>query len=220
MKKVISVGVFFLVSFFGFSQSTVVTISSGHGFNIVPDDAPETVTGSMYLDGAFTPARINEEQDVVILRYNAYKDEMEFQQGQDTYYLIKEDNVKIDFLNNKKTYNYLSYSDGSKQSQKGFLVELVNGKKSLYEKEAVAFIPSKPTTTGYEAPKPAEYKRSKEAFFIKVSDKVVNFPKNKKELLKMFPDNNSQISDYLKKNKVSFSKKEDLIGLTKFLNTL
>lgn len=226
MKKLV-IGIFCLIGFVGFSQSTVVTISSGHGFNMIPDDAPETTIGSMYFSSAYAPAKIDDNDEVVILRYNAYKDEMEFEQDGNTYYLIKSDNVRINFFHHNKVYQYTSFLDANKVAHRGFLIELlVNNEKtskeilSLYKRENITYIPARPTTTGYEASKSAEYKKSKDAFFIKKGDEIVAFPKNRRELRKMFPDKSSQISNFLKENNVSFSKEEDLITLTKFLNNL
>src|SRR5690554_7825958 len=103
MKKLV-IGIFCLIGFVGLSQHTVVTISSGHGFNMIPDDTPEVTLGSMYFNSTYAPAKIDDNDEVVILRYNAYNDEMEFEQNGDTYYLIKSDNVKINFFNHNKVY--------------------------------------------------------------------------------------------------------------------
>jgi len=219
MKRVF-ISIFSLIGFSAISQSTTVSISSGHGFNIIPDDTPATVSGTMYYDESFGQARIDEDAEVIFLRYNAFKDEMEFKQGADTYYLIKDDNTRVDFFNNKKLYQYLKYVDVDKTEKRGFLLEIVGGEKSLYKSEKIILIPERPTTTGYEISKPAEYKKIKENYYIKIREITTPFPKNKKELLKMFPNKNTEISDFLKKNKPSFSKETDLIELTKFLNKI
>jgi len=216
----IFVSTFSLIGFLALSQSTTVSISSGHGFNIIPDDTPTKVSGTMYYDESFGQARIDDGVEVIFLRYNAFKDEMEFKQGTETYYLIKDDNTRVDFFNNKKLYQYLKYVDVDKTEKRGFLLEIVGGEKSLYKSEKIVLIPERPTTTGYEVAKPAEYKKVKENYYIKIGEITSLFPKNKKELLKMFPNKNTEISDFLKKNKPSFSKETDLIELTKFLNSI
>jgi len=219
MKRIL-VSIFSLVGFWVLSQSTNISISSGHSFNIVPDDTPTTVIGTMYYDESFGQARIDNDAETLYLRYNAFKDEMEFKQGNDIYYLIKDDNTRVNFFNNKKLYQYLKHIDTDKKEKRSFLLELVGGEKSLYKSEKIDFIPERPTTTGYETPKPAEYKKSKGIYYIKTGEMVIPFPKNKKELLKLFSHKNEEISDFLKKNKPSFSKETDLIKLTEFLNTI
>jgi len=219
MKRIF-LSVFSLVGFLAISQSTTISISSGHGFTMIPDDTPATISGTMYYDESFSHARLDNDDEVIFLRYNAFKDEMEFKQANETYYLIKDDNTIINFFNNNKIYQYLKYVDTDKNEKRGFLLKLIDGEKSLYKSERIILIPERPTTTGYETSKPAEYKKSKEIFYIKVGEQTSVFPKNKKELLKMFPDKNKEISTFLKNNKLSFSKETDLIGLTKFLNTI
>jgi len=219
MKRIF-ISLFSLIGFLAISQNTSVSIGSGHSFNIMADDTPAVVSGTMYYNDSFSQARIDNSPEVVFLRYNAFRDEMEYKQGTDTYYLIKDDNIRVDFFNNKKLYQYLKYSDVDKTEKRGFLLEIVGGEKSLYKSEKISLIPERLTTTGYETPKPAEYRKTKENYYIKNGELTVAFPKNKKELLKMFPDKNTEISNFLKKNKPSFSKETDLIELTKFLNNI
>jgi len=217
--KSILVGLFSCIGFVALSQSTNISISSGHSFNIIPDDTPATVSGTMYYDESFMHAKIDDAEEVVFLRYNAFRDEMEFKQGNDTYYLVKDDNTIINFFNNNRIYQYLKYVDVDKVEKRGFLLRVVDGEKSLYKSEKIILIPERPSKTGYETPKPAEYKKSKEVFYIKIGEETKVFPKNKKELLETFPNQNKEISDFLKANRTSFSNESDLIKLTKFLNT-
>jgi len=218
MKSILLI-LFSWIGFFSLSQNTNVSISSGHSFNIIHDDTPATVSGTMYYNESFMQAKIDNDEEVVFLRYNAFRDEMEFKQGNDTYYLVKDDNTIVNFFNNNKVYQYLKYVDVDKVEKRGFLLKVVDGQKSMYKSEKIILIPERPSTTGYEIPKPAEYKKGKEIFYIKIEEKTIVFPKNKKELLKTFPNKNKEISDFLKANKISFSNESDLIKLTKFLNT-
>jgi len=219
MKRIF-IGIFSLIGFSVISQTTNISITSGHSFNMIADDTPVKVVGTMYYDESFSQARIDDGTEVVLLRYNALKDEMEFRQGSDMYYLIKDDYTKVDFFNNKKLYQYLKYTDIDKIEKRGFLLRLFDGEKSLYKSEKIILVPERPSTTGYEIAKPAEYKKTKENYYIKNGELTVIFPKNKKELLKMFPDKNKEISDFLKKKKPSFSKETDLIELIRFLNNI
>src|SRR5690606_17180681 len=103
----------------------------------------------------------------------------------------------------------------------GYLILLSeNEKVSLYKKEQIRFVPAKEATNSYDMGRPAEYKKADDAFFIELNGTIENFPKNRKELIRKFAHKEKEVSDFVKKNKISFSREADLIELTKFLNTL
>lgn len=221
MKKNVIGALCLLISSIAFSQTTVIASSSGHGFRINPEELPEKAMGSMYYSESFLPAKISGDEEILLLRYNAHKDEMEYEQGKDLYYLIKPDNIEVSFINSGKVYKYLSYED-AKGSARGFLVKLVDtgNTYSLYKREYISYIPAKDATNGYDRTRPAEFKKTDDTFYIGVNGKLETLPKNRRALLNRFSDNKDQISQYLKKNKVSFSNETDLIDLVSFLNTL
>lgn len=226
MKKVV-VGVFCFIVSFGFSQ-TMGNFDVGSRYindlgGRIGGRTDKSVQGSQYYDGveSFLPVKIDGyDNETPAFRYNAYRDEMEFQKEGQIYYALKKEGLRINFVRANKVYEVLNYTDKT-DIITGYLVVINEGDKvSLYVKEQIKYIAERESATGYDSSKPAEYKKVDDTFFIRIEDATVNFPKNKKELLKMFPDKNPQISDYLKKNKISFSKESDLIELTKFLNTL
>lgn len=183
------------------------------------DKGVEDVRGTQYFEEKYSKSKVSGYDDFAYLRYNAVQDEMEFEKGGDLYYIPKVQNMTVTF-SDQKTYEYLNFSDKGNELS-GYLVVLSKGDKyTVYKREQIKYISAKEATNSYDSGRPAEYKKADNTFFITAGEKAVNFPKNKKELLKMFPDQSTQISDYLKKNKVSFSKEVDLIDLTKFLNTL
>ena len=49
---------------------------------------------------------------------------------------------------------------------------------------------------------------------------IVEMPTKKKELLKMFPNKEKEIEEFLKSNKISFKDEKDLIVLVNYLDTL
>lgn len=180
----------------------------------------KSIEGSPYFTTTFLPATVTGYEGMFLLRYNAYKDEMEFQSEGKILFVIKSDSMEVNFTNSNKKYKYVLYNS-DKGNVKGFLVTISTGKKvSLFKREKVKLIPKVEAANSYASEVPAHYEFQRETFFIKKEDGIVIFPKNKKELIKMFPDKESQIVDFLKNNSVSFSKESDLVTLVTFLNSI
>src|SRR5690606_20438357 len=219
MKKVVLAFAVFIIPFIGHTQG-VVDFSYGGGQKLsfqTKKTERESISGSPYISEAYLPVKLSIlENENILVRYNAADDEMEFNKSGEVYYVPKSDDMKIKFLSSGKEYHYTPYNDKGELIN-GYLVLLAESEKiSLYKKEQIKLIPAKETTNGYDSPKPAEYKKVNDTFFLELNGSIDNFPKNKKELLRKFSKNETEISEYLKKNKTSFSREVDLVELTKF----
>lgn len=224
MKKTFYILFVFMISMSGFSQTTGGFDVNSRYFNDVGrragSSADKAIHGSPYYNEYYSSVTIEGYDDTPLLRYNAYQDEMEFKQDGQIYYLIKRVGLKIEFTNENKVYEVVNYLD-KKDHLMGYLIVLTQGANmSLYARENIKYIEERETTTGYDSHRPAEYKKINNAFFIKTGESIINFPRNRRELIRAFPDKRSQISDFLKKNRISFSKEEDLMQLVTFLNSL
>lgn len=204
----------------GYSQAFSTSVG-GVNFRVLKDDDSEKALGSMYVSNHFQPAKVNDEQEMVSLRYNAYRDEMEFRKDDAIYYLIKNHSTVVEFKHPDKTYVVASYFNKDNNLKSGYLEQLTkNVARTLYKKETITYRPAMGTITGYEKPKPAEFKRLADKYFINLGDKIVEMPESKKGVAKLFPGKEKEVGEYFKKNKVSFSNEADLINLVTFLSTL
>lgn len=211
------------VSFGCLSQSSQFDVNANTGFLFSANTSAsnkERVDGSPYIDDKFYPSQISGvTSSTPPMRYNAYKDELEFVHAGKTYYVTKMDGLKARLSN--KSYKFVTYSY-EKGSSDGYLVVLVNNaneKYSLYKKEKVILIPLYDSGSGYREAVPAHYKAENDKYFLGDADVIVTMPK-KKELLKMYPNQTAALENYIKEKKVSFSNEADLIELVKFMNTL
>jgi hypothetical protein len=225
MKKLV-VALTLLAVSFGYAQTRGGYDISSAGMGQVSDfgrkaNAKENVNGSPYFVETYLPVKLSSyENENILVRYNAADDEMEFNKNGQVFYVPKSDDLTIKFLNSGKEYHYTAYTDKGNATS-GYLVLLSeNTKVSLFKKEQIKFVPAKEAANSYDMGRPAEYKKTDDAFFLEYNGAIENFPKNKKELLRKFSQNEKEISDFLKQNKTSFSREADLIELTKFLNTL
>jgi hypothetical protein len=153
------------------------------------------------------------------IRYNTYKEEMEFMLENKLYYLDKNENCELTI--NNVTYKYFKNFDS--KDNDGYFVVLTKSKDSkyiLYKKEKVKFVPAYTPGSSYGEEKPAKYVVDKSKYFIKMQDSLTAFPEKKSELIKLFPNNKEAIELYLKENKVKFNEEPSLLLLMNFLNTL
>src|SRR5690554_3968976 len=231
MKKTITIlcTLFVAISFSQYRQGYEDTMSGAiYFFNDTAKKGSDQpfVKGTPYLTEFYKEAEITGYENVNIpaLRYNAFKDEMEFERAGEIYYVPKKIGMVV-FLNNlgnKEVYKNLRYLDGNHQNA-GFLIEVFNedGEYSLYKKESVKYVESKDAFTSYVSERPAEFVRNKSEFYL-VDNNLLGkkIPSRRKELLNLFPDDQDEILEFIKTNKISISKETDLIELVKYLNTL
>lgn len=186
----------------------------------VLDDPTVTIEGSQYINNQFLPSSIScLSVDTPPMRYNAYKEEMEFLLEDKLYYVKKNDTCVITLFNN----SYKHFENYNKEKNSGYLLilsKLNNPKYILYKKEKVILIPEYIPSSSYGEEKPATYAIDKPTYFISMQDKLVEFPKKKSELLLLFPNNKQGIETFLKDKKIAFNEETKLIELVDFLNTL
>lgn len=184
------------------------------------DDTTNKIEGSQYIDEQFHPSSFSCLSEVTPpIRYNVYKEEMEFIFEGKLYYLNKNENCEITLSNN--TYKYIINYDNKKSN--GYLVILNNSKDLkyiLYKKEKVKYIPKYIPSSTYADERPPKYVIEKSKYFIKIQDSLIEFPEKKSELLKIFPNFKDSIESFLKEKKIKFREESSLLELMIFLNTL
>lgn len=149
------------------------------------------------------------------LNYNAYTDEIEFIINENTYTVSNCQDIHKVLLNNEVLL-FHDFKDNN-SIKKGFLIEIINNQISLYKRESIKYSPPKETHDTYKKNKPAEFKKSKSKYYISILDKPAFLVKNKKNLIQEFVSN-SELKNYIKKEKINLNSEKDLIKLIYFLN--
>lgn len=186
------------------------------------DETTNKIEGSQYIDEQFYPSTFSCLSEVTPpIRYNVYKEEMEFIFEGKLYYLNKNkiENCEITLYNN--TYKYIINYDNKESN--GYLVILNKSKDLkyiLYKKEKVKYVPKYIPSSTYADERPAKYVIEKSKYFIKIQDSLIEFPEKTSELLKLFPNFKDSIEYFLKEKKVKFIEESSLLELMNFLNTL
>ena len=217
---------FFLLFCFQSALSQNNAFSTNYANWIISTGANSTdiksnnIDGTEYIDKNFYSSTFSCISEVTPpIRYNTYKEEMEFVLDGKLYYLNK--NKDCELTINNKTYQY--FIDYDKKENNGYLIIINKSKNSkylLYKKEKVKFIPPYIPSSPYAEEKPAKYVVEKSKFFIKIQDSLTVFPEKKSDLLKLFPTSKDAIELFLNENKIKFNEESSLLVLINFLNTL
>lgn len=194
-------------------------ISSGEYNNTISE---KDIQGSPYLNDDFiigTVYTIDKFQyNDIPLRYNIFNDNVEFKTPGNKILAIAapETIEKITF--GDYTMEYIAYVNVKKE-RNGYMLLITKGKASLYIKPEVTYL--KPSEAkAYEDPKPAKFERNSDAYFIRIDSETARRINKKKDLLETFPDYQSEIETFIKKNKTSANKTDDLKLLVDFYNSL
>lgn len=174
----------------------------------------DEIQGTPYFDNKFSEAKVAENYENTSVRYNSYKDEIEFQKGNIIQVLPKDSKfARIEIISSKHTIVLL---DNEKDSN-GYFFELVNGKNSLYKKLATKFIDIVPAANSYAAERPASFRKLDPIFYLKTEKGIIKI-KNQKSIIEGIPNSKDKLETFTKSNKIKFDKEEDLIKLINFLN--
>lgn len=175
----------------------------------------EDIAGSPYYNKDFAIAKIADNYEQVPVRYNSYKDEIEFKKNNEVQVLPKSSVfTRIEIPSSKQTIVLFETFD----ELSGYFFELVNGKISLYKKIKTKFVDVVPAANGYATERPANFRNLDPVYYIKTEKGFIKKPKNQKEIIAEFPDKKDALTAFFKSNKIKFDKDEDLIKLVTFLN--
>lgn len=186
------------------------------------ENKKKNIAGTPFEDEKYMPARISGVNEVAMIRYNAYADQIEVEVEGATYNLPKKDEYnEIVFVGSNKTISLKSYSDSKGVNTYGYLYEIASGKKSkVYLKKIVILTPEKEPISSYDSYVPAKYNSGNDEYYFELNGQIKFMPKGKKDLIALFPNKKSEIQSFLKQNKISFKEESDIIKLSEFLGSL
>lgn len=177
----------------------------------------KNIIGSIYINPEFSTAKISKQESNFQLRYDAYNDEMELKTLDDNRYLLKKPELEVAFSKTSKTYRVFSNDNNN-----CFFVVLLKGDEiSLLSKETITFNEESKPETGYDTYSPPTLKRNQDIIYIGYKNNTAyELPSNKKEIIALFSSKSKDIKDFAKINNLNFNKKEDLIKIFEYYNTL
>lgn len=193
--------------------------------NRVIDYKDNSIAGSPYVDTKFFVADIEGVEGSVMMRYNAHKDEFEVKKrdadnDDELFSLPKEDKYNTIFPKFSNTIIKLKeYKDLNDNHVRGYLYLLAESNGyGLYKRHKVLLTKER-EGNGYEGYQPPKFVQGNTEYYLdNPASEIVPFPKNKKELITMFPDKKAQIDKFLKDYKIKFNKEEDQIKIIEMLS--
>ena len=214
-----------LISSVAFAQQpTYVNASGGINPRYATEKKAESqaAQGSQYYIETFNPAKIDDSNEVNLVRYNAYTDELEMKVNDEILVLQPKDNQIIKLVNNTASYEYVAYTDKENITQQHYLVLVSdNPNLKIYKKERITLIPEQQPTGGYQKYKAPMYKKLDPEYYIKMNDgQVVYMSDKKKDVIGLIPGKESALKDFIKENRISTSDDEDLKKLGNYMSTL
>ena len=172
-----------------------------------------------YVSGLLVD-ELNNKKTKVYLRYNIYNDQIEMKT--DIYHpaeaVLRE--ADISCVMNGLSYHFLTFTNDRGSKIDGYLVLLFKGKNySLYKRLTSKFTPKEEEIdNSYRKAKKASFSL-KVSYYIKQGNNISYLPYKKKKLLKNYPELNKNLKTYINKTHPNLKKKDDLIGLVRYLDT-
>ena len=224
MKNSNSIWLYLLILLSGFSS-----ISQIDGDKLIHyretifemDLRSKDLVGSVYNSKEFLPARLNEDKVIYSMNYNAFQDQMVVKKDGNLFFLRKDYDFMVTFLNTEKKYRVFDYQEGG-QKMTSFFVVLFQGEKiSLLLKEKIKYYSEKKAKSGYDKYQPPKLKREKDKFFLGYKNNTTKeLPKKKKDILNLFTSKSTDIESYVKRNNLGFKSKEDLTKIFTYYHAL
>jgi hypothetical protein len=201
-------------------QAQNIMLQAPPGYNyIYVDNFPRNLEGSPYVnDWQLSDIFLKNGNTIsnIKVKYNAFTSQMLYQYNNNIYVIGAPDSIsKIKFPNN--IFEYKQYTKG-KQSEKGFFEVIIKGKLGLLNKYEYKILES-----NYNVALNVGNKNDrlviKEQLCLELGEQIVIL--NKKSVLsELLKDKYKEVSDYMKKEGLSYKNKEDMIKVVTFYNQL
>lgn len=182
--------------------------------------APANVKGTPYLEETYADGVIvfANDQRTAPVRYNAYKDLIEYKQ--DGIARVLDPTTAIKKVQLDKTTFVVEKYEANGKPVFGYFELLDSGVVKLYSRKVVKYLPPMKGRALDGSDQPAEFKRVADVFYYKIGDGTLQEVKNIKSMIAGFPDKQEELSQFAKKEKISPRKEDELIQLVKYYNTL
>ena len=172
--------------------------------------------GNPYLNKEFSDGIvfINDTNLInVPLRYNIYKDEIEYRHENINYILSKQQVIKK-IVFGDKTFVYIPYFNNG-----GYFEQIVKGKCQLLKKYEVK-LESEQVNLIAGTVKPETLSRKSDVYYFALNDSITYKIWNLQSVIKTFENENVEIKTFLKEKKIKNIKPENLIKIVEYYNSI
>ena len=169
----------------------------------------------MYASVDYLAAMVDDINESFFLRYNIYRDEMEFLKNGKTLYLKKNEKRKIIFSKSQENFRLFKLNNKLRY----FTVHNI-GDNLLLSRKIVEYQEAKLAASSYQKDKPADFKMKENKIYIRFNQTLVEVPKRKNKFNTIFGPQSSAIKKYVKNNKLNIKNIEDLKTIVQYYNKL
>lgn len=180
----------------------------------------ENIEGTPYLSETFAQGEVffDKGRRALPVRYNIYDDWIEYQQNNQTYILDADARIKKVRFDD---YTFIVEKYESKgKIKRGYFTLLDSGKVMLFSKKIVTYRERQDAKALESASTPAKYSRASDVYFYKIGNGELQKVDNIKNLVASFPDKQEELNRFVKKEKISPRKEEELRKLVRYYNSL
>ncbi len=175
------------------------------------------IEGSPYYNDDFVKGLVllkdSSFYEDVLLRYNAFDDELEVSFREQIFQIPSKDQMIFAVIGND-TLKSVKYLSGNRERWANFYL-LASGELTLYAKRSKGF-KEKEEPKGYQDAQPAKYVNKSDEYYWAKEGETLSLISNKKELITYLPEIDAK--NYMKKEKLSLRKEQDLIQLVDYYN--
>lgn len=240
MKKSTAL-LFLLITQFGFTQpaegaaTNAPRMSDSRLFDAMsdlrnrknrPGTPPQNIKGSYFFEARFQPAEViyfgEKLKGNILLRYNAYNDELEIGKTpdqKDTEEILLK-SAKVEATIAGERYRLLSHKPKEDAfPEMGYFVILSDGPAyRLFLKRKKVFMDAVEARTGLERSFPARFIDQSDYFYQVGDATLLPLKKSKSGLRKVFSGKERELKNLLKNEKLKTSDTEDLLRIFEFFN--
>ncbi len=184
------------------------------GVNTLPPD----LEGSPYLKESFQQGMVhieNKEPYAVLLRYNAYQDEMQIQDGNGITSLFPRDYIWVEL--GGETFRIVDYQTKSGIS-KGYFIELNQGSTRLLKRYEKVFREAEAASSSYTQAKPPRFDDRTSYYLIGDSSPAREISLRKKDILEFLDSEKAE--SYIKEKKLKLKSEQEVVEFLNVFNAL
>ncbi len=197
---------------------TMVRFSKGLTFE--HQKSYSNIEGTPYMSEDFKPGEVYTKDSILYegpLRYNIYEDEIEFKANDKIYWIAKPQDIV--YVKIEKSSFIFIHTDEKKNKKGSYYELLVGGKCQLLLKRNIVFLEAE-ASKPYIDEKAARFQMMKDTYFLQIDNVLPQSITNMKSIKNVISEKSSDISKYIKREKISAKEKDDLIKLVKYCNSL
>lgn len=194
--------------------SEYINNSTTGGVNTLPPD----LEGSPYLKDTFYRGMVHiedKEPYAAMLRYNAYQDEMQIQDGSGLTSIFMRDYIWVEL--GGETFKTADYQTKSGVT-KGYFVELNQGSTRLLKRYEKVFREAEAASSSYSQDKPPRFEDKTTYYLIQGEGPAREIKLRKKDVLEVL--SSKEAASFVKEKKLKLKSEEEVLQLVKMLNAV